>query len=407
MLPPLNLPAGCDRDHVQVLTDEYIKLLNDTMQASAAEASCIPKHRSKPKPYWCPELSRLRDKKRFWWSMWVMNDRPREGEAYKCYKGVKKLFRQVSRNNIANMSRRKYVSLNTMYVQKNMCAFWNTIEGIQRKNVNSTLTAQEFGNYYSDVMNDRYPLSKEQSEIESVVKARFYENQYYTQHVKVTPERVGELIDSLKKNSAPGADGISAEYLILGKSLDLCSHLASIYSIILSWNIVPHVFQTGVVIPILKKASLNPNEPSNYQPITLSSVHSKLIENLMIPADNVSDCQFGFRTKRGTSFGCALLNDIMHYFNDQGSPLYVCSLDAEKCFDRIWHAGLMFKLWDVLPLAHWLLLYRWYTTISARVKWNSVYRNVFGIDQGVHQGSVLSPYLFNIFIYGMLKEVQE
>jgi hypothetical protein len=198
---------------------------------------------------------------------------------------------------------------------------------------------------------------------------------------------MNKLIHSLKANTAAGIDGISADHLIWGKSPVLCHHLASVYSAILSWNVVPRVFNTGIIVPILKKASLDPNQPSNYRPVTISCVHSKLIETLLIPDDTVNNCQFGFREKRGTSFGCALLNDIQHYFTNQGSPLYICSLDAEKCFDRIWHAGLMFKLWNKLPLGHWLLLYKWYSNTYAKVRWNSA-------------------YLFNIFIDDLIQQIQ-
>ena len=56
---------------------------------------------------------------------------------------------------------------------------------------------------------------------------------------------------------------------------------------------------------------------------------------------------------------CALIN-LINDINDRGSPLYICSLDAEKCFDSIWHDALLYKLWEKLPLHHWLLMYRWY-----------------------------------------------
>ena len=37
----------------------------------------------KPKQYWCPELSKARDTKRFWWHLWIDNGRPRCGEVYR------------------------------------------------------------------------------------------------------------------------------------------------------------------------------------------------------------------------------------------------------------------------------------------------------------------------------------
>ena len=76
-----------------------------------------------------------------------------------------------------------------------------------------------------------------------------------------------------------------------------------------------------------------------------------------MPADTVSKTQFGFRSGRGTSFACNLLSDVTQYFHNSGSPVFVCSLDAEKCFDRIWHDGLFYKLLQFLPLVHWRFLY--------------------------------------------------
>ena len=58
----------------------------------------------------------------------------------------------------------------------------------------------------------------------------------------------------------------------------------------------------------------------------------------MLPGAKIENNQFGFRENRGTSLGCVLLNDIVKYFNHNGSPMYtwyICSIDAEKCFDTI------------------------------------------------------------------------
>ena len=95
---------------------------------------------------------------------------------------------------------------------------------------------------------------------------------------------------------------------------------------------------------MLKKSTLNPNSPESYRPVTLSSVNSKLLEAMLMPADEVDDTQFGFRSGRSTGLACTLLNDTLAYARAKDTPIYMCSLDAEKCFDKIWHAGLMFKL---------------------------------------------------------------
>ena len=36
----------------------------------------------KAKPFWCPELATLRNKKKFWWNLWVTNGRPRYGQIF-------------------------------------------------------------------------------------------------------------------------------------------------------------------------------------------------------------------------------------------------------------------------------------------------------------------------------------
>ena len=87
------------------------------------------------------------------------------------------------------------------------------------------------------------------------------------------------------------------------------------------------------------------------------------------------------------------------------SLLYFCSLDAEKCFDQLWHSALLYKLWDVMPKSHWLLLYNWYQHLQAVVKWNNNTSMYFKITRGTRQGSVLSPVIFNVFIDDLLKEI--
>ena len=99
------------------------------------------------------------------------------------------------------------------------------------------------------------------------------------------------------------------------------------------------------------------------------------------------------------------MNEIASYTIVKGSSLYVCSLDAEKCFDSIWHCGLFFKLMHVLPDPHWLFLHNWYANTYAQVRWETQFSKRFQISKGMKQGSLISPRLFNIFINDLLTKL--
>ena len=76
---------------------------------------------------------------------------------------------------------------------------------------------------------------------------------------------------------------------------------------------------------------MNPNEPKNYRPITISCTFSKIIElyNFETSAHHqFNDLQFGFVQGRGKNMATALTNDIITYCVKRGSPVYACSLDA-------------------------------------------------------------------------------
>ena len=74
------------------------------------------------------------------------------------------------------------------------------------------------------------------------------------------------------------------------------------------------------------------------------------------------------------------------------------SLDIRKAFDRMWREGLYYKLIGKMEMTYWRAIVNYYDVSEAMVRVDGVNSYKFKTIQGVKQGGILSPYLFNFFI---------
>ena len=426
-----SIPTSGQQNSKEIVNKRF-ELINNILTEAASEAGCIPPKTLKPKAYWCPELSSLRDKKRIWWSIWVGCNRPRTGTIFNILKDLKKKFRRLCRNNIDRLSRKPIDTLNAYYKNKDMCAFWNKLKSNDHSQTNSKLTPQELADHYSITMKDNNELTTEQERISQAVRAEASKLSCICEHNRnmhpqvdckkcgftskksvlsnhntaISEDSIVRAIKALKKSPSSGCDGITVNHLFHAISEPLIKSLQELYSALILTSTVPDIFEIGIIVPILKKATLCSNDPNNYRPITLSSVHSKIVELVLTPEDSATDTQFGFRKGRGTATAVSLAHDAVKYMNNNGSAVYVCSLDAHKCFDSIWHDGLFYKLIGKIPDLHWIFLYKWYRASKAKVRWAGELSKTFSISKGMRQGSILSPRLFSVFIDDLLQQLK-
>jgi len=152
-LGPLNISAARS---TQIQIDGYICSIAEAMVEAAKLAGCIPKKQYSPKKYWCPELSRLRDSKRFWWHLWVSNGRPRIGEVFKCWKGVKKMFRQLCRKRVDQVNTDYFHAPNEALQHNNTPRFWKPVKQGRRssRHCNHTIDVKSLSDLYRSVMTD-------------------------------------------------------------------------------------------------------------------------------------------------------------------------------------------------------------------------------------------------------------
>ena len=103
------------------------------------------------------------------------------------------------------------------------------------------------------------------------------------------------------------------------------------------------------------------------------------------------------QAKRGCHRAAPL--DTVRYFMNNNSHVLGSFLDVSKAFDKVLHNGLFKKLLDRnVPACLVLLLKYWDGHLQCAVRWCNVLDNWFPILSGVHQGGVLSPVLFSIYI---------
>jgi retron-type reverse transcriptase len=72
-------------------------------------------------------------------------------------------------------------------------------------------------------------------------------------------------------------------------------------------------------------------------------------------------------------------------------------LDISQAFDKVWHAGLLYKLRQTLPLNYFLLLKVYLHSRHFRVKVGNDYSELKSIHAGVPQGTVLGPLLYLLY----------
>lgn len=219
-----------------------------------------------------------------------------------------------------------------------------------------------------------------------------------------TPEEVHQYIRKLKSSKAPGHDRVHNNLL---KQLPYKAiiYLNFIISACFKLCYFPTEWKTAKVVPI-KKPDKDAAKTTSYRPISLLSSIAKILERAILSRLNVHtndfniipSAQHGFRSNHSTTHQLHRVITHMRTKLRSRSTSGVIFFDIEKAFDRIWHAGLLYKLikfhyprYLIKIVASFLQQRRFNVAINSTL---STTRN---IPFGVPQGAVLSPTLYNIY----------
>ena len=220
----------------------------------------------------------------------------------------------------------------------------------------------------------------------------------------VTFIEVNDLINTLNPSKSVGPNSIPIKLLkILGSSVSPL--VALLVNQSFQSGVFPDKLKIAKVITLFKKG--NPELPSNYRPISLLPIFSKIFEKLMyrqlfrfLEVHNVLySLQFGFQENHSIDHALVSLTEAIR--NTLDNKRFGCGIfiDLQKAFDTVNPEILLSKLEHYGVRGCALEWFRSYLSDRKQyVSVNGSNSNLLSITCGVPQGSVLGPLLFLVYI---------
>ncbi|KAG1333798.1 hypothetical protein G6F62_006643 [Rhizopus arrhizus] len=214
-------------------------------------------------------------------------------------------------------------------------------------------------------------------------------------------DSINAAIKQLPRQKAPGIDHITIE--MLSPLTDtLTPVLLYLFRLCWQWSYTPLTWRVAQVIPIHKKGSVS--DPGNFRPISLTSTFRKILEKCLYPtlegeSPDLDIAQGGFRSSRSTLDQALCLIETCSILRRKHKITPTLAfLDIKSAYDTVDREHIWNTLQPTASPALLGLLRNLFDDAHIEVIVSNASSYRFSPTTGVLQGSILSPFLYSLYI---------